>query len=76
MTSEDCDSLVLLLLKLVVSALLVLQQDAGVLQVTGQVAALPLQLVSQFLGPLVSTLQLPELWGQQNESPAYSELRP
>lgn len=45
-----------------VSALLVLQQEAGVLQVTGQPVALPLQLVRGLLGPLVRTLQLPELW--------------
>lgn len=56
------DSLLLLLLKLVVSALLVLQQEAGILQVAGQMVALPLQLVSHLLGPLVSILQLPELW--------------
>lgn len=64
-----CNSLLLLLLKLVISALLVLQLEAGVLQVTGQMVALRLQLVGQFLGPLVGALQLPELWESQNEAP-------
>lgn len=56
-----CNSLLLLLLQLMVSALLVLQQDSGVLQVTGQAVAFPLQLLGCHLGPFVSTLQFPEL---------------
>ena len=52
-----------------ISALLVLQLEAGVLQVTGQTVALHLQLVRQLLGPLVGALQLPELWELQNEAP-------
>lgn len=52
-----------------VSALLALQQAAGVLQVTGQPVALPLQLLCRLLGCLVRTPQLPELWEEQNESP-------
>lgn len=51
-----------------VATLLVLQQEAGVLQVAGQTVALSPQLVSRLLGALVSALQLPELWGGQKES--------
>lgn len=65
----SCNSLLLLLLKFVISALLVLQLEAGVLQVTGQMVALPLVLVGHFLGPLVGTLQLRKLWESQNELP-------
>lgn len=53
-----------------VAALLALQQEAGVLQVTGQAVAPPLQLVSHRPGPLVSSLQLRELWEQQDGSPS------
>lgn len=50
------DSLLLPLLQLVVSALLVLQQHSSVLQVPGEVVALPLQLVSRLLGPFIRSL--------------------
>lgn len=55
------DSLLLSLLQLMVPALLVLQQHASVLQVPGEVVALPLQLVSRLLGLFIHALQLPKL---------------
>lgn len=50
------DSLLLPLLQLMVPALLVLQQHSSVLQVPGEVVALPLQLVSCLLGPFIRSL--------------------
>lgn len=58
------NSLLLLLLQLVVSGLLALQQHTTVLQVTGHKVALPLQLLGRLPGCLISTLQLHQLWGQ------------
>ena len=62
------DSLLLLLLQVVVSTLLVLQQEARVLQVAGQKVAPPLELLGCPLGSLVGPLQLRELWEGQMES--------
>lgn len=61
------DSLLLPLLQLMVPALLVLQQHPGVVQVPGEVVALPLQLVGCLLGLFVSALQLPELWKEGSQ---------
>lgn len=68
------DSLLLLLLQVVVSALLALQQEARVLQVAGQKLALPLELLGCPLGSLVGPLQLPELWRGRRNQPTPSAL--
>lgn len=61
------DSLLLPLLQFMVLALLVLQQHLRVLQVPGEVVALPLQLVSRLLGLFISSLQIPELWKEGSQ---------
>lgn len=60
-----CDSLLLFLLQLMVPDLLVVQQHPSILQVPGEMVALPLQLVSRLLGLFIRTLQLPELWKEE-----------
>lgn len=61
------DSLLLPLLQLMVPALLVLQQHPSVVQVPGEVVALPLQLVGRLLGLFVSALQLSKLWKEGSQ---------